>query len=57
MAKTNKYNFQPGKSGTKREKEGSVTNIPNSYTKAAMDELNNGKGKYFKSVDGLFKSL
>lgn len=31
--------------------------IPNAATIAAMDELKQGKGKKFKSVEALFKSI
>jgi hypothetical protein len=34
-----------------------TANIPNADTKAAMDELKAGKGKAFKSVEKLFKSI
>ncbi|MDB5088714.1 MAG: hypothetical protein JWR09_2708 [Mucilaginibacter sp.] len=34
-----------------------TANTPNADTKAAMDELKAGKGKTFKSVEELFKSI
>ena len=34
-----------------------ANNIPNADTIAAMDELKAGKGKKFKSVEDLFKSI
>ncbi|SHN36729.1 hypothetical protein [Mucilaginibacter sp. OK098] len=35
----------------------SQTHVANADTKAAMDELKSGKGRQFKSVDELFKSI
>lgn len=34
-----------------------ASNTPNAETRAAMDELKAGKGKKFKSVEDLFKSV
>ncbi|MES2108166.1 MAG: hypothetical protein V4577_05445 [Bacteroidota bacterium] len=57
MKKINSDNIKTAVSEKKYGKERPVVYIPNSYTKAAMEELKSGKGKYFISVDELFKSI